>query len=126
GHTLDRIANVLTFTRSEELLAAAKPLKLSALVTSLNRALSARLLLRGEMISPDAQENAARGRAAFPECVRALEEITGQLAAGHEEAARRAAFYLFRSLASGIGDQMSHLDGRETPADPAGARIGGG
>jgi hypothetical protein len=106
GHTLDQIANVLTFPRREELLSAAKPLRLSALVTSLNRALTAKLLFRGEDLSPIAEENALRARSAFPESVRAFEEIEGQLAEGREEAARRAAFCLFRSLASDIGDRI--------------------
>jgi len=124
GHTLDQIANVLTFPRREELLSAAKPLRLSALVTSLNRALTAKLLFRGEDLSPVAEENALRGRSAFPESVRAFEEIEGQLAEGREEAARRAAFCLFRSLASDIAYQISRLGGEEKHTDAAGGQIG--
>ena len=124
GHTLDRIANILTFTRSEELLETATPLSVSALETSLNRALAVRLLLGSDWISPHPHENAARRRSAFPECFRALEEIKGHSAAGREEAARRASFQLFRSLASEVRDLMSHADREGRLAGAAGGRIG--
>jgi hypothetical protein len=122
-YTLDRISNVLTFTRSEHLLAAARPLSLSDIEVSLNRALAARLLLRSGWISPQPQENAARGRATFPECFRAFEEIKGHVAASREEAARQASFHLFRSLASDIRDLMSYANREGRPASAAGGRI---
>ncbi len=125
ANTVDRIANVLTFTRSAELHSRARPLAPSALRTSLNRALAARLLFGGGEIHPDAGENAARGFSEFPEAAGALEEIEAQIRAGSEEPARQTAFSLFRSLAGSISEQVSQPDAGGVLAGVAESRGGG-
>jgi len=107
NHTLDRIANTLTYTRSEELFSATKGLSLPLFEESLNRALAVRLVLRDDWVCLLWKDVVARSRSAFPECVRSLEEIKSDVADGLNKRARQASFRVFRSIATSIQDLLA-------------------
>ena len=121
---LDRIPNVLTFTRSEFLFVEDMRSSWTNIEVSLNRAVAARMLLHSGWISPQPEDNARRARLVLPESFQAYEEVKTHVEAGRADAARRASFLLFRSFARDICRLMPGAGCGAEHAGLASPRIG--
>jgi len=106
NHAMDHIPNALKYAGSEELFALGGNKHLLPFESSLNRALSVRLLLGDDWTRPDWKDVVAQCRAAFPECFRMLEDINNEIKSGRRKSARETSFRLFRPIATSIQDLL--------------------